>query len=151
MSRLFGCHYETLQLGMSELQNEAVLNDERIRQRGGGRKSAFETIGGLDAAFMGVIEQHTAGSPMNEAVKWTNLTRRQIAELLSEHEGISVSMTVVDQLLKKHQFHKRKAVKTLSAGESEQRNEQFETIASLKQTYQAAGNPVMSMDTKKGN
>jgi hypothetical protein len=32
MSRLFGCHSETLQLGMSELQNEAVLKDKRIRQ-----------------------------------------------------------------------------------------------------------------------
>lgn len=151
MSRLFGCHYETLQLGLSELQNEAVLNDERIRQGGGGRKSAFETIAGLDAAFLRVIEQHTAGSPMSEAVKWTNLTRRQISELLQQHEGIRVSVTVVDQLLKKHQFRKRKAVKTLSTGESEQRNEQFETIATLKQTYQAAGNPVMSMDTKKEN
>jgi hypothetical protein len=154
MSRLFGCHYETLQLGLSELQelqNEAVLNDKRIRQGGGGRKSAFETIAGLDAAFLRVIEQHTAGSPMSEAVKWTHLTQRQISELLQQHEGIRVSVTVVDQLLEKHQFRKRKAVKTLSTGESEQRNEQFETITTLKQTYQAAGNPVMSMDTKKEN
>lgn len=149
IKRLFGCHHETLQLGLSELQNEAVLNEERIRQEGGGRKSAFETIGGLDAAFLRVIEQHTAGSPMNETVKWTNLTRGQISELLAQHEGIDVSVTVVDQLLKKHSFRKRKAVKSLSAGESEQRNEQFETITSLKQTYQAAGNPVISMDTKK--
>ncbi|MBW4526742.1 MAG: hypothetical protein KME18_16405 [Phormidium tanganyikae FI6-MK23] len=88
---------------------------------------------------------------MSKAVKWTNLTRRQISELLQQHEGICISVTVVDQLLKKHQFRKRKAVKTLSAGESEQRNEQFETIATLKQTYQAAGNPVISMDTKKEN
>lgn len=151
IKRLFGCHHETLQLGLSELQNEAVLNEERIRTEGGGRKSAFETIDGLDAAFLRVIEQHTAGSPMNETVKWTNLTRGQIAELLSQHEGINVSVTVVDQLLKKHSFRKRKAVKSLSAGESEQRNEQFETIASLKQTYQTAGNPVISMDTKKEN
>jgi len=66
-----------------------------------------------------------------------------------ENEGIEVSVTVVDQLLEKHNFRKRKAVKTLSTGESEHRNEQFETIDQLKQSYQAAGNPVMSMDTKK--
>jgi len=40
-------------------------------------------------------------------------------------------------------------VKTLATGKSEHRNEQFETIERLKQSYQAAGNPVMSMDTKR--
>ena len=44
ISRLFGCHYETLHLGMGELQDESSLQDERIRRSGGGRKSAFETI-----------------------------------------------------------------------------------------------------------
>ncbi|MDK2462897.1 hypothetical protein QHH11_27930 [Aphanizomenon sp. PH219] len=145
-----GCHHETLQLGLRELQDETVLEQERIRQAGGGRKSAFETIAGLDEAFLRVLEKHTAGSPMDESVKWTNLKRHEIAELL-ENEGIEVSVTVVDQLMEKHNFRKRKAVKTLSTGESEHRNEQFETIDQLKQSYQAAGNPVMSMDTKKKN
>lgn len=49
--RLLGCHHETLQLGLRELQDEMVLGQKRIRQPGGGRKSAFETIGGLDKAF----------------------------------------------------------------------------------------------------
>lgn len=70
---------------------------------------------------------------------------------LLKDEGIEVSVTVVDQLLEKHNFRKRKAVKTLTTGESEHRNEQFETIEQLKGTYQAAGNPIMSMDTKKEN
>ncbi|MGV0029295.1 ISAzo13-like element transposase-related protein [Phormidesmis priestleyi] len=147
---MFECHDETLQLGLKELQDEAVLRDERIQHRGGGRKSAIETIAGLEVAFLRVIEQHSAGSAMAETVKWTNLTRQQIAQLL-EGEGIRVSVTVVDQRLEKHNFRKRKAVKTLGAGESEQRNEQFETIEHLKQSYQAVGNPVMSMDTKKEN
>jgi hypothetical protein len=148
--RLFGCHHETLALGLAELENEAGLEQEGIRQLGGGRKSAFETIVGLDAAFLRVLERYTAGSPMDETVKWTNLKRHEIAALLKE-EGIEVSVTVVDQLLEKHHFRKRKAVKTLATGASEHRNAQFETIARLKETYQAAGNPVMSMDTKKEN
>jgi len=74
---------------------------ERIRQVRGGRKSAFETIAGLDEAFLRVLEQHTAGSPMDETIKWTNLKRHEIAALLQE-EGIEVSVTVVDQLLEKH-------------------------------------------------
>lgn len=148
--RLFGCHHETLALGIAELEDETALAGERIRQVRGGRKSAFETIAGLDEAFLRVLERHTAGSPTDERVKWTNLNRHEIATLLKA-EGVEVSVTVVDQLLEKHNFRKRKAVKTLATGESEHRNEQFETIEQLKQTYQASGNPVMSMDTKKEN
>lgn len=148
--QLFGCHHKTLALGMAELDDETILEQERIRQVGGGRKTAFETINGLDEAFLQVLEQHTAGSPMDETVKWTNLNRHEIAVLLKDKE-IAVSVTVVDQLLKKHNFRKRKAVKTLATGESEHRNEQFERIEQLKDTYQTAGNPVMSMDTKKEN
>ena len=87
---------------------------------------------------------------MDETRKWTTLQRHEIAELLQE-EGITVSVTVVDQLLKKPHFRQRKAVNALSTGTSEPRNEQFETIERLKDTDQAAGNPVMSMDTKKEN
>jgi hypothetical protein len=148
--QLFGCHHETLALGMAELDDETPLEQERIRQVGGGRKSAFETIDGLDEAFLRVLEQHTAGSPMDETLKWTNLKRHEIVTLLKA-EGIEVSVTVVDQLLEKHNFRKRKAVKTLATGESEHRNEQFEQIEQLKDIYQAAGNPIMSMDTKKEN
>jgi hypothetical protein len=59
-----------------------------------GRKSAFETIAGLDEAFLRVLERHTAGSPMDETVKWTNLKRHEIAALLKE-EDIDVSVTVL--------------------------------------------------------
>lgn len=105
--RLFGCHHETLGLGMAELKDETVLARERIRQEGGGRKSAFETIAGLDEAFLRVLEQHTAGSPTDESIKWTNLKRHEIAALLNK-EGIKVSVTVVDQLLEKHNFRQAK-------------------------------------------
>jgi hypothetical protein len=59
---------------------------------------------------------------MNETVKWTHLKGHEIARLLG-HEGIEVSVTVVDQLLKKYNFPKPKAVKTLATGESEHRNQ----------------------------
>jgi hypothetical protein len=150
ISQLFECDDKPIRDGMKELEQEAVLNQSRIRQAGGGRKSAFETIEGLDAAFLRVVAQHTAGSPTDETVKWTNLTRQEIAELL-QSEGIEVSVTVVDQLLEKHHYRKRKAQKRLATGTHPQRNEQFENIEGLKEAYQAAGNPVLSMDTKKEN
>jgi hypothetical protein len=114
--RLFGCHHETLQLGLQELQDETTLEDKRIRQSGGGRKSAFETIDGLDKAFLRVLERHTAGSPTDETLKWTNLKRHEIAELLKQ-EGIEVSVTVVDQLLEKHHASQTQSGKNSSYGQ----------------------------------
>lgn len=150
ISQLFGCDDESMQLGLAELNDETALKMSRIRQPGGGRPKALEIIEGLDEAFLRVIAQHTAGSPMDEALKWTNLTRQEIAQLL-EQEGIQVSVNVIDQLLKRHNYRKRKAQKRLATGTHPQRNEQFENIERLKQSYEAAGNPVLSMDTKKEN
>jgi hypothetical protein len=39
----------------------------------------------------------------------------------------------------------------LATGSHPQRDEQFENIQRLKDAYQAVGNPVLSMDTKKEN
>ena len=63
----------------------------------------METIADLDEALLRVLERHTAGSPMDEKLKWTNLKRHAIAQLLKE-AGIDVGVTVVDQLLEKHNF-----------------------------------------------
>ena len=150
MSALLGCSYPSIRLGLRELDDKAAMSSERIRADGGGRKSAFESVEGLDEAFLKVIAEHTAGSPMDESQKWTNLKRQDISQLL-ESEGKAVSVTVVDQLLKKHNYRKRKAQKRFATGETAQRNEQFENIETLKTSYQAAGNPVLSMDTKKKN
>lgn len=150
VSKLLGCDYYTIRFGMYELKDEDSLSMTSIRRSGGGRKSAFESIPELDKAFLEVIAQHTAGSPTDELVKWTNLTRQEIADLLTDG-GVSVSVTVVDQLLEKHNYRKRKALKTLATGEHPQRNEQFENIERIQVSYQAAGQPVLSMDTKKEN
>ena len=86
---------------------------------------------------------------MDETVRWTNLSHQQIADKLKENDGIEISRNIVKQLFKKHGYKKRKAQKSLSIGESKDRNEQFENIAKLKSVYMNAGNPIISMDTKK--
>lgn len=147
--RVLGCHRSTIQLGIAELSDPESMSEQRQRAPGGGRKSAFESIDGLEASFLRVIERHTAGSPMNESLKWTHLSRQHIADLLAQEEGISISVTVIDQLLQKHQFRRRQAVKTKATGSNPNRNAQFEVIHQLVETYQASGEPVLSMDTKK--
>jgi hypothetical protein len=38
----------------------------------------------LQQNFLDVLREHTAGDPMREEIKWTNLTRREISRLLAE-------------------------------------------------------------------
>jgi hypothetical protein len=146
--RVVRCNDRTIARGMSELEKPLPKNEKRIRLPGGGRKSILATTPELDGAFQRVLENHTAGSPMDETIKWTNLTRAEIAVRLQE-EGFSVSVTIVDQLLKKHDFRRRQAFKTESGKQVPQRDEQFQNIDTLKQQYHEQGNPVISMDVKK--
>jgi len=81
-------------------------------------------------------------------VKWTNLSRRQIARRLAEL-GTPASRRVVAWLLHQQGFRRRQAVKEKTMGRHPDRNAQFENIARLKQQYLDAGLPVVSIDTKK--
>lgn len=85
---------------------------------------------------------------MNADVKWTNLSRRQIARRLKEL-GTPVSRRVVSQLLRRNGYRRRQAFKYQAMGEHPDRNAQFENLARLKTDYLAAGLPVLSIDTKK--
>ena len=143
------CNIDRVRRGIDELKQPLPEKEERIRRPGGGRKSVLSTAIGLDEAFLAVLKDHTAGSPVDGSVKWTNLKRGEIAERLKKH-GFTVSVTVVDQLLEKHNFRPRQAFKA-EAGKKNipDRDEQFENIERLKEEYRAKGNPVMSMDVKK--
>lgn len=95
-----------------------------------------------------MLQDHTAGDPMRQEVRWTDLNYEQIAGHLAE-AGTPVSVPVVKQLLKKHGYVTRKAQKSKAMGQHPDRNQQFENIARLKQEYLDSDNPVVSMDTKK--
>jgi hypothetical protein len=95
-----------------------------------------------------VLRDHTAGDPSNADVKWTNLSRRQIARRLKEL-GTPVSRRIVSQLLRHNGYRRRQAVKCQAMGEHPDRNAQFENLTRLKAEYLAAGLPVLSIDTKK--
>lgn len=142
------CNDRTITRGMNELEKLLAKAEKRIRLPGGGRKGIVTKTPDLDGAFQRVLENHTAGSPMDETIKWTNLTREQIATGLQQ-EGFTVSVTIVDQLLSKHNFRRRQAFKAEAGPPVPQRDDQFQNIATLKQQYHEQGNPVMSMDVKK--
>ncbi len=85
---------------------------------------------------------------MNAGLRWTYLSAEEIQTKLSE-QGFVVSTTTVRLLLNIHQYKRRKIAKTGTIKRVENRDEQFQNISSLVATYQAAGAPVLSMDTKK--
>lgn len=148
MCRLFGCDENSVNRGLSELETLLSPEEKRIREVGGGRKKMLETTPGIDEAFLEIMSPHTAGSPMDETIKWSNLSREKIAGLLAE-KGHTVSVTVVEQLLDRHDFRRRKAFKNEAGKEVENRDAQFENIENLVEFARENGNPVMSMDVKK--
>lgn len=98
--------------------------------------------------FRAVLQDHTAGSPTDEGVIWTDLNRQEIARRLAER-GTPACVHVVGQLLDDEGYRRRQARKSLPMGAHQDRDAQFENIARVKQEYLDAAEPVLSIDTKR--
>lgn len=150
LSMLVNCSRTIIYDGLKELNEPELIPKSSIRKKGGGRKSLIEVIPNINEVFLQVIEYSTAGDPMDDHIKWTNLGLKQISKKMAS-SGVSVSTTVVKKLLKAHGFKKRKALKNEAIGSCENRNEQFENINSIRDEYLQSSNPIISMDSKKKN
>ena len=148
IAHLFVCSRNTILRGIIELGAKETISRKRDRKGGGGRKPVIEKQADINDVFLSVLKEHTAGDPMDEKVKWTNLTKADIAAELAK-KGVKVSRNIVKKLLKNHDYVKRKPLKKKAAGGHVNRNAQFERIAELRMSYEAEGNPVISVDTKK--
>ena len=102
---------------------------------------------GIDPAFLKIVDPCTAGDPDQDGVLWTNLSRTEIAAQL-RRRGFSVSVPVVAQLLDRHGLGRRKACKTLPMGRHAARDQQFQIIATYRDTFMQSTDPIVSMDTK---
>jgi Rhodopirellula transposase DDE domain len=85
---------------------------------------------------------------MREGVLWTNLSLRELSRRLLAL-GTPASRRTIRRLLRRLKLGRRTARKKKSMGHHPDRNSQFENIGRLRQEYQAAGDPVISIDTKK--
>ena len=112
IARVLGCDRKTIHAGMKELDRlPEDKRTQRIRKPGGGRKPYYETHPDIDEQFLTVLQEHTAGEPMRDDVRWTNLKPREIKELLAEQYQVQVSEPVIRKLLHKHKYRRRKAQK----------------------------------------
>ena len=96
---------------------------------------------------MVTLQPYTAGSPMNELIRWTNMSYTRISELL-KGKGLNVGRYVVKNLMKQIGYVRRKMVKCKTMAQVAFRNEQFEYIKKLTWEFMANGLPVLSIEHK---
>ena len=77
--RILHCDAKTITRGQRDLSS-TLSKEAQTRKPGAGRKLSMDEIEGLDDYFLSVLTDHIAGSPMDETIKWTNLSRQVIAE-----------------------------------------------------------------------
>jgi len=95
-----------------------------------------------------LLQEFTAGDPMRAGVLWTNLSLRELSRRLLAL-GTPASRRTIRRLLRKLKIGCRTARKKKTMGHHPDRNAQFENIARLRREYEAAGDAVISIDTKK--
>jgi Rhodopirellula transposase DDE domain len=147
IARVLGIDPKTIRQGQRDLDDLPERPTTRVRKPGGGRKPAIEEGPQIGADFRTVLVEHTAGSPTEEALIWTDLTQTEIVDLMQEC-GSYVSVHIVDQLLDQSGFHQRKALRMVPMSRHPERDAQFETIARLKREYCDSPNPILSIDLK---
>ncbi len=90
----------------------------------------------------------TAGDPMSEQ-KWVRSSLRHLSKGL-EQLGHGASPPTVGRLLRKLGYSLRVNMKKQEASAAHaDREPQFEVLENHKQAFQAAGWPIISVDTKK--
>ncbi len=146
--RATGASASTIRRGVKELLADVPRNlDRRVRAPGGGRKKAEiadpELLGALDS----LIEPATRGDP-ESPLRWTTKSTRHLAGQLTAM-GHAISHSAVANLLRSVGFSLQGTRKTLEGAQHPDRDAQFRYINSLAASFLAAGDPVISVDTKK--
>jgi DDE family transposase len=151
VSRAIGMSPNTIRRGLEELLDrqahpEAPV-DVRIRQPGGGRKALIEVDPDLLDALEHLVDPVTRGDP-ESPLRWTCKSTTQLAKALTR-QGHSLSPRTVGRLLNDAGYSLQSNRKTLEGGSHPDRNAQFENISRTVRRFQSAGQPVISVDTKK--
>jgi hypothetical protein len=94
-----------------------------------------------------LIEPTTRGDP-GSPLRWTTLSTRNLAKALTD-QGHRVSEFVVRRLLKQLGYSLQANAKDLEGKQHPDRDAQFRYLAEQSTGYLDAGDPVISIDTKK--
>jgi hypothetical protein len=146
-ARAAGLSRPTLYKGIEELDQAEELG-ERVRRKGGGRKTITDKHPDLDAALERLVSPTSRGDPMNP-LRWTVKSTRKLTEEL-KRQGYQLSHPIVAERLAAMNYSLQANAKVLEEGSDHpDRNAQFEHINQQAAKFLAEGEPVISVDTKK--
>ena len=142
-----GIARSTIQRAIAELQGGSNPIGQRVRRRGGGRKRAVVLQPDLPAALEALIEDAIRGDP-ETPLRWVSRSQRQIVRALGER-GFEVSQKLVGLLLRELGYSCQANRKTREGTSHPDRDAQFAHINPVVQAAMVAGQPAISVDTKK--
>lgn len=120
---------------------------QRVRRPGAGRKPLTEKDPTLVTDLDGLVEPVTRGDP-ESPLRWTCKSVRKLADELRAM-GHQVGPQKVSELLHDMDYSLQGTRKTREGSAHPDRNAQFEHINAQARSFQRAGEPVISVDTKK--
>jgi Rhodopirellula transposase DDE domain len=134
----------TVARGARELGGEPA---DRVRAVGAGRKRLRERDPGLVPALLALVEPDQRGDP-ESPLRWTVKSTRKLAAELTR-QGHPVGADTVAALLKAEGFSLQGTSRTTEGARHPDRDAQFRYINGQVKEFTAAGQPVISVDTKK--
>lgn len=147
VSRATGLARSTIDRGLADLRSGAVMSSMRVRRQGGGGKPAIETQPGILAALNELVQSSIRGDP-EAPLTWVSKSQRHLSAALAEN-GFTAGQKLVGRLLRRLGFSLQANAKTREGASHPDRNAQFEHINAEVTAFQAAGEPAISVDTKK--
>lgn len=148
VSRATGLSRDAIRLGIDELRGivpSAPLG--RIRRPGGGRKKTVDRDPGVRDDLERLVEPATRGDP-ESPLRWTGKSVRKLAHALGEL-GHQVSHQWVAQALRELGYSLQANRKTREGTDHPDRDAQFAHVNAAAEAALTAGEPVISVDTKK--
>jgi hypothetical protein len=147
ISRATGIAASTIGRGLKELAAAEVLDPGRVRRPGGGGKTRVAQDATLLADLLALVEPDARGDPMSP-LRWTCKSLSQLTQALVS-KGHRVGRTLVSDLLHQNKFSLQANRKTREGESHPDRNAQFNHLNESVRAALAAGEPVISVDTKK--
>jgi hypothetical protein len=145
-SRATGVARSTIGRGLKDLASPGSLSGE-IRRPGGGGPTLIEKDPTLLEDLRLLVEPATMGDPMRPLM-WVSKSHAKLAAALREM-GHKIADSSIPKLLGLLRYRRQVNRKTLEGSHNPDRNAQFEHINAAVIATQAAGQPVISIDTKK--
>jgi transposase len=148
-----GVLHKRIGMGIRELEQMAhnpppePPGSQRIRSPGAGRKKLTDKDATLVDDLESLVAPETRGDP-ESLLRWTTKSVRKLADQLCEM-GHSIGRQKVSELLHELGYSLQSLSKTREGTAHPDRDAQFRHINRKAREFQARGEPVISVDTKK--